>query len=99
MDFSRDELRREARDTQRSHDEAMRPWSSALSRIFGSRDLDGDTKADLVAPGLGRRGFMKVGGLTLASAAVLAACADDKKSSSAGATTTAGSAMSATTIG
>lgn len=70
-----DELRRHLRDAQRAQDAALPRWRDALARAFsGDARLSATDKADLVLGGLARRRFLQVGGLSVATAAVLAAC-------------------------
>lgn len=61
--MNRDELRRELRDLDRAHREALGPWRRALQRAFGDRAVDPT-----------RRRLLAAGGLTAAGATVLAAC-------------------------
>lgn len=79
-DFSRDEVRRQLRESQREHDEMMPRFRSLLARVFDrDSDIAGHEKAVLVGvdgralPNAGRRALLG-GGLTLAGAAALAAC-------------------------
>ena len=76
MTFSNDHVRRELRDGQRDHDAAMAPYEAALDQAFDpSSGTDLATKAELVgAPS--RRQLLKLGGLTIASTALLAACVE-----------------------
>lgn len=73
MDLSRDELRRHARALDEGHDGAMRGMRAALHRVF-STDAAADAKAGAVIDGLDRRGFLRFGGATIATASVMAAC-------------------------
>jgi hypothetical protein len=86
VDIQHDELRRLARDTQTTHRATMRPLRSALSRVFGERKVPAAVKSELTSPGLHRRGFLRIGGLTIASAAIIAACGGDDDDGSSGAT-------------
>ena len=76
MTFSNDHVRRELRDGQRDHDATMAPFEAALDQAFDpSSGTDLATKAELVgAPS--RRQLLKLGGLTIASTALLAACVE-----------------------
>lgn len=77
MNFSRDEVRRQLRATRAEHQAAMGPWQEALKRIFGAGDdVPGAAKAQLLGVP-SRRGFLKIGGVTVIGAAVLAACGSD----------------------
>lgn len=79
MDISQDHLRREAQATQDDQDRAVRGFRQLLARVFdGNNAVDAETKSGLVVPGgVNRRGFLKVGGLTVAGAAIFAACGGD----------------------
>ena len=88
MDISSDHLRRLTKDSQDAHDAAVPQMRNALSRLFGTRD-HGEAKADVVLGGLERRGFFRIGGLAVASGAILAACGTkSKNATTAGPTTT-----------
>ncbi len=96
-DFSHDELRRAAADTQDLHDSVMPAYGAQLDRLFDSSPTARlDEKAHAVLGGLDRRGFLKIGGLAVAGSAIVAACASDNGSSpsSLGGSTTTGGAMS-----
>ncbi len=81
MEPSRDELRRQLRAAERAHAEALPRWREALARAFlDDRRPAPGARADLLLGGLARRRFLQVGGLTVATAAVLAACADERPS-------------------
>lgn len=92
MDVSTDEVRRGARDAHAEHLATMRSIKDAVARLFGDGRATEQEKHDAVTGGLNRRQLFRVGGLGVATAAILAACG---KSSSGGAseattTTTAG---------
>jgi hypothetical protein len=72
--LGRDEIRRQLRETTVAHTEAMPRWRDALQRTFDpSSKLSGDAKAQML--GLpDRRGFLKIGGATVALSVVAAAC-------------------------
>jgi hypothetical protein len=75
MDISRDELRRQLRDADRANDQAVAAQRRMLARVFdGDDELSGEQKADLLLGGLARRRFLAIGGIGVATAAVLAAC-------------------------
>lgn len=75
-DFTHDHVRRELRDTQRDHRSTMAGFDAALDEAFDpASTTDADTKSQLVgAPS--RRQMLKLGGLTIASTALLAACVE-----------------------
>jgi rubrerythrin len=87
VDISSDHLRRLVQDSQDAHDAAMPEMRNALSRLFGTRDHS-DAKADVVLGGLERRGFLRVGGLAVASGAILAACGTKKNNANTSSATT-----------
>jgi nitroreductase len=95
VEILNDELRRQARATQDAHAAAMRPFRNALNRVFGERGATADAKRHLMLPGLDRRGFLRIGGVTIAGAAILAACGGDDDDST-GATSAAAGASSPT---
>lgn len=79
MDFPKDEVRRRLHESQREHEVAQASFAHALDEAF---DPDSGTdeagKARLV--GLpDRRGFLRLGGLSVAASAVLVACVNDTK--------------------
>ncbi len=82
MDFSRDELNRQLKDIDRMHRASMPRWRELLERVFsGDVAMTAPEKAQLLGVP-GRRQFFKVGGATLAGAALLAACGDDDEATS-----------------
>lgn len=87
MDFYRQEFRRQLRAVDEAHVAAMKPWREALLRVFAGGEPTPDAaKASLVgAPD--RRAFLRVGGLTVAGAAVFAACGKDNTPGSQSGTT------------
>lgn len=79
MDISNDFVRREAKESQAEHVEAMKTTRRLVDRLFGGRtDESGFAKADFVTGGVNRRKFLQIGGLSVASAAVFAACGNSK---------------------
>jgi hypothetical protein len=76
MDFSRDEVRRQLRESAREHEGAMPRWREALARTFEPGSTT-STRAKRQVLGLpDRRRFLTAGGLTLATSALLVACGD-----------------------
>ncbi len=74
MDINKDEMRRHLRDTQAAHDAAVPGFAAALDMAF---DPDAQVPAADKAGLLGlpdRRGFLKVGGLSVALGAFAVAC-------------------------
>jgi hypothetical protein len=76
MTFDSDHVRRELRDGQQAHEATLKPFDVALDQAFDpTSGIDLDTKAQLAgAPS--RRQLLKLGGLTIASTALLAACVE-----------------------
>ncbi len=94
------EIRRQLREADAEQRSALPRWRDALHRIFEDQTLPTDQKAELLgAPA--RRQFLKIGGATVAGAAVLAACSSDKKSATdtSGSTTGAGGTNPSTDTG
>lgn len=93
MDFNRDEVRREIRDIDATNRAVMTRWRSALQELINpDSKLSTDEKHALLGVP-SRRGFFKIGGVTLLGATVLAACGDDDEDvaeSGTAPTTTAG---------
>lgn len=76
-DFSRDEFNRQMRDVEAMNKAAMPKWRETLDKVFnGGVDMTSAEKAHLLGVP-GRRQFFKIGGATIAGAALLAACGDD----------------------
>ncbi|MBI2708740.1 MAG: ferritin-like domain-containing protein [Actinobacteria bacterium] len=83
MDLNRDELRRHLRDAEREQREALPAWRDALHRIFERPGTPTAVKADaLGVPN--RRQLLRVGGATVAGAAVLASCGGGSTETRAG---------------
>lgn len=83
MDISSEYVRREAKASQVEHTTSMKAMRELVSRLFGDTSESGIAKADFATGGLNRRKFMKIGGLTVATAAIFAACGDDDDDSGA----------------
>jgi hypothetical protein len=79
-DFNRDHVRREIRDIDATNRAVMTRWRSALQELINpDSKLSTDEKHALLGVP-SRRGFFKIGGVTLLGATVLAACGDDDES-------------------
>jgi hypothetical protein len=80
MTFNNDHVRRELREGQRAHDAVQASYDAALDQAFDpGSGTDLDVRAQLVgAPN--RRQLLKLGGLTIASTALLAACVEPPSS-------------------
>jgi hypothetical protein len=98
-DISQDDFRRELRDVDAVQRGVMPRWSELLHRVFsGDERLTTPEKAQLLGVP-GRRQFLKIGGATIAGAALLAACGDDDTSGSGATTTSTTAGTSSTTAG
>jgi len=91
---SHDQIRRDARDSERAHLDSMPAFGDALARFLDRSDRSEDDTASVLLGGLSRRSLFRVGGITVAGAALLAACGSDKAAS----TTTTPATMSPTTM-
>jgi len=75
-DFPHDHVRRELRDTKRAHDASLPGFEAALDQAFDpSSDTSEAAKHQLIGVPT-RRQMLKLGGLTIASTALLAACVE-----------------------
>lgn len=74
-------IRRELDAIARQNDQAMRLQSEALTRMVETGDLDAEQTDQFVTGGLGRRGFLRLGGMVVAASAVFAACGSSKTGS------------------
>lgn len=72
MDINRDEIRRQLHDADQLHHQSQPLLAEALDRATHSGDGAAALPALLGVPS--RRGFLRIGGLTVSGAAVLAAC-------------------------
>jgi hypothetical protein len=101
MDFSHDELRREARASQVDHEEALPRLRELLSRVLERpNDLTSEQREHAVL-GMNRRSALRIGGVTILGGALLAACGSDKNdaatTTAAGAATTGAATTAAST--
>jgi hypothetical protein len=99
MDFSHDELRREARASQVDHEEALPRLRQLLSKVLERpNDLTPEQREHAVL-GMSRRSALRIGGVTILGGALLAACGSDNNdaatTTAAGAATTGASATTA----
>lgn len=97
--FSSDEIRRQARQSQIDHESAMPQLSTSMLRFLDRGDRDFDQTSGILTGGITRRSLFRVGGITVAGAAILAACGSDSKavSTTSGSTTPAPAASTAGT--
>jgi hypothetical protein len=70
IEFSSDELRRQLRDCDRAHREAMPAARELLDRLGEGHDV-------VLSQPLNRRRLLSIGGISVVTAAVLAACGKD----------------------
>jgi hypothetical protein len=100
MDINKDELRRELRDLDQEHREAMPKWRESLFRLFDDKETPTEAKADALLGGFNRRRFLKLSGLAVVGGTALAACgSDDDKDSEASGGATETSATTAPAAG
>ncbi|HEX7169090.1 MAG TPA: ferritin-like domain-containing protein [Acidimicrobiales bacterium] len=83
MDVSRDDVRRAAAGMQPDHVSALRETRELVARLFTGERATAAAKADAATDGLHRRGFLRIGGIGIASAAIFAACGTDDDDSGA----------------
>jgi hypothetical protein len=74
MESSPEQLRRDLRDLRRDEAEAHRAAHDLLARVLDDPTVPPAERARLLGGALARRRFLQLGGLSVASAAVLAAC-------------------------
>jgi len=75
-DISRDELRREIRSIDREQREIESAERALIEGIF--TEVPAERRASIFLPNLDRRGFLRFGGIAVASTALLAACREAK---------------------
>jgi hypothetical protein len=98
--MNHDEIRRGAQDASRAQAEAMPGFRSAVDRFLGSDRRTEDQTAGVLTGGLSRRSLFRIGGVTVAGAAILAACGSDTNSANGtiAATTIPATTLPATTM-
>jgi len=75
VNVNRDETNRRLRDADKAHAASMPLASSAMRQAFDpSSGTDAATKGSLIGLPTDRRGFLRIGGLTVAASALLVAC-------------------------
>jgi hypothetical protein len=76
MDFNQDFIRRQARDIEAAHRQAMRQDEATVDQLVNGAgaDLSTETKSDLILGGIHRRRVLMFGGAAVATSAVFAAC-------------------------
>jgi len=75
-DMNRDELRREIRAIDRAQREAAGAEQALIEGIF--TEVPAEQRASIMLPNFDRRGFLRFGGIAVASSALLAACREAK---------------------
>lgn len=93
-----DEIRRQARETQAMHNESMPQLRDAMTQLFEEEGRTADEKSVAVGA-LSPGALFKVGGITLAGAALLAACGSDSKDTASPATNAATTTTTLATAG
>jgi len=89
-------VRRGARASEVAHHDALRSLREAVKRAFDPASSEpACVRSNLAIGGIDRRRFLRVGGVTVASAAVLAACVEDDDEASSGNGDGAGGARAA----
>ena len=98
-DFNNDEVRRELREVEAVQQRIDRSWRATLREMFDPERgaTDGDRAGLLGVPD--RRGVLRIGGITIAGAALLAACGDSSATKVASTTTSKAVASGATGSG
>jgi hypothetical protein len=89
MEINNDEVRRELRAIDAGQRTADRGWRHALSRIFDPAGGVGDEERHNILGVPNRRQFLRIGGVTIAGAALIAACGDDDDAPASTGTTAA----------
>ena len=77
--LNQDEVRRTLRDTQRDHVASLAPFDTALDQGFDPDGGASDTERAALLGLPDRRGFLKIGGLSIGLAALAAACVNPDK--------------------
>jgi hypothetical protein len=72
-----DQIRREARASDAEHRASMSPFASAMSRFLDRESRTQDETSTALLGGLTRRSLFRIGGVSIAGAALLAACGGD----------------------
>ena len=75
--INNDELRRELRAVDRDQRAVERSWRATLNRLFDPASGMSDAERHRVLGVPNRRQFLRIGGITIAGAALIAACGDD----------------------
>lgn len=80
MDISRDYVRRQLHEIEADHQAGLTPMRDLVDHLYES-DYDPETRANIVTGGLHGTSYLKVGGVAVATAAIVAACSKSKGSS------------------
>lgn len=84
----RDDFRRELKEVDRAQREVMPGWRDLLARVIHGDEQLSTTERAQVLGVPNRRQFLRVGGVSIAGAALLAACGDDDDDDGSGSDTT-----------
>lgn len=76
-DISNDFIRREARESQIEHVSAMKQMRDIVGRLFGGDTNESASSKAAFLTGVDRRGFLRIGGMSVATAAIFSACGSD----------------------
>lgn len=74
MDMNRDELRRDLRQARGDQAQAMAATQELFTRLMDDDTISAQQRQAVLSGPVGRRRFLQLGGLSVATAAVLAAC-------------------------
>jgi hypothetical protein len=97
MDINNDEMRRELRSIDQAQKATEKSWRRALDRIFDPSGGLSPQERHAVLGVPNRRQFLRIGGVSIAGAALIAACGDDGGDpASTGSTTTGGTGATTT---
>ncbi|MGE3587798.1 MAG: ferritin-like domain-containing protein, partial [Ilumatobacteraceae bacterium] len=87
--MNHDQIRREARASEAEHRASMSPFASAMSRFLDRESRTQEESSAALLGGLTRRSLFRIGGVSIAGAALLAACGgDDDTATTSGSTAT-----------
>ncbi len=95
--MNHDHIRRVARDSELQQREAMPEFERALTRFLDRESRTEEETSAVLLNGLSRRSLFRIGGVTIAGAALLAACGSDGKSATTTLATTSPTTVPGTT--
>jgi len=91
MDISRDDVERALRDIDAQHRLELEPTADTIDRLY-QEDAPLQSKWDVLTGGANRAKWMRIGGVTVLTSAVVAACGSSSEPAASPATTTAAGA-------